>query len=172
MRKETWKPVKGFEGAYEVSDLGNIRSLHNVESSPMKPTKNYLGYLKIVLFKDGVPYYRTVHRLVADAFLPNPEKCPQINHINEDKADNRASNLEWCTAKYNANFGTRNDRIKKALTNKYGRGVYQFSLDGEFIAEYPSLSEAGRAVNASPSSIRHSCLGHRGPVSGFLWEFA
>ena len=170
-QKETWKPVMGFEGAYEVSDLGNIRSLNNLGATPMKPTRNNLGYMKIILWKGGTPTYRTIHRLVAEAFLPNPQKLPQINHKNEDKVDNRVENLEWCTAKYNANYGTRSCRIKEALTDKYGRAVLQFTLDGEFVAQYPSLSEAGRAVGCSPSSIRHSCLGHRGPVNGFLWEF-
>ena len=171
-QKEIWRPVAGFEGAYEVSNLGNIRSFKVGNGILMTPNRNKYGYMKVLLFKDGKPCCKNIHRLVAEAFIPNPNNLPQINHKNEDKADNRVENLEWCTCADNCNYGTRNDRVAKALTKKYGVPVYQFSLDGEFINRYDSLSDAGRKTNLSPSSIRHACRGEREDVGGFMWAFA
>ena len=99
-RTETWKPIKDFEGLYEVSDLGNVRSLNYHNWGIVKnlsPTVDKYGYLRVCLSKDESQFSRCVHRLVALAFLDNPDRLPQINHINEDKTDNRPCNLEWCT---------------------------------------------------------------------------
>lgn len=172
MIQEKWLPVKGFEGAYEVSNLGNVRSLKRDGGSLMALNKSNLGYMKVVLFFNGVPSYKSVHRLVAEAFIPNPLGLPCVNHKDENTSNNNVDNLEWCTAEYNNNYGTRNDKIKKAVTATVGQPVYQFDLEGNFVAKYKSLADAGRAVGQHASTIRHSCRGERGPVGGFLWQFA
>ena len=129
--EEIWKDVVGFEGLYEVSNYGRIRSLphetviHRKNATPyvlkkggviVNPQPRRHGYLSVWLYGNGGNNGRTgkqysVHRIVAEAFIPNPNQREEVNHINEDKADNRACNLEWCTHKENSNHGTRGQRI-------------------------------------------------------------
>ena len=102
---EIWKDIKGYEGLYEVSNQGNIRSLKT--GKLRKPTNNF-GYLRINLCKNNVVKFHMVHRLVAEAFIENNDpNLTQVNHKNENKQDNRVENLEWCDAKYNNNYGTK-----------------------------------------------------------------
>ena len=122
MRKEIWKPIDGFNGYYEISNFGNVRSVKRyvrsrggsrpVESRMKEQFFNPRGYLRVALFKEQKCKKFFVHRLVAMAFIPNPLNLPFINHKNEIKTDNRVENLEWCTAEYNDNYGSRNDKIK------------------------------------------------------------
>lgn len=131
MENEIWKPVRGYEGLYEVSNRGNVRSighygrtsrgngLHYFEGRVLSIGKSGGGYSQVQLCKNGRKC-KFVHRLVAEAFISNPDNLPQVNHINENINDNRVENLEWCTALYNANYGTRNERhslIKQAKKN-------------------------------------------------------
>lgn len=110
MTKETWKPVKGYEGLYEVSDKGNVRSLNyrglngRVHELVLLDVK---GYLKVNLWKDDEMKSHSVHRLVAEAFIPNPDGKPQVNHKDEVKSNNVVENLEWATSLENVNWGTR-----------------------------------------------------------------
>lgn len=106
---EKWKDVKGYEGLYQVSTLGRVRSFYTHNGSGQRilhSQKRSHGYLGVTLVKDGVPSCRNIHRLVAEAFIDNPCNYEQINHKDEDKTNNRVENLEWCTAKYNSNYGT------------------------------------------------------------------
>lgn len=111
---EIWKDVVGFEGLYQVSNLGNVKSLNYLRSGQERILKqntiNKRGCRQVKLFRDGKHYCKQVHRIVAEAFVPNPENKPQVNHINENPSDNRAINLNWMTAKENVNWGTRNER--------------------------------------------------------------
>lgn len=115
--QEEWREIEGYEGLYSVSDMGRVRK--NISGRILKP-RNLNGYQRVALYgKVGEPkgcrptdYF--IHRLVADAFIDNPENKPQINHINEDKSNNIVSNLEWCTALENSNHGTRTQRIAQA----------------------------------------------------------
>ena len=120
MEQEIWKPVEGFENLYAVSNLGRIKSLWFGREKILKPHK-VKGYLQVGLCRNGKIKQFYVHRLVAEAFLPNPLGLPEVNHKDENKSNNVVSdvvsNLEWCSHKYNSNFGTRNERVASALTN-------------------------------------------------------
>lgn len=114
---EVWKDIEGYEGLYQVSTLGNIRSFHNhrgVKVRILRPKRCPGGYLQVALAKDKVISYKLIHRLVAHAFIDNPFGYEQVNHKDEDKTNNRADNLEWCTAKYNSNYGTGSKRMSES----------------------------------------------------------
>lgn len=119
---EIWKPVKDFEGYYEVSDQGRVRSVDRFvldkggrlqfkKGTIMKYRPDRQGYLVIALCRNRHYLHKCVHTLVAEAFIPNPDNLPQVNHKDEDKSNNVVTNLEWCTSKYNANYGNRNQKV-------------------------------------------------------------
>lgn len=113
MNKEIWKDIKGFEGKYQVSNLGRIRNIQTKHICKATLQKKYImkqgGYYQITLWKGKYnSVTRTVHRLVAEAFIPNPDNLPQVNHIDHDRTNNCVDNLEWCTAKYNCNHKRNN----------------------------------------------------------------
>lgn len=122
MSEEIWKDIKGYEGIYQVSNLGRVKSLPRFHKTKngyyskvkiLTPIKNDRGYLLVGLSKEWKKQKIFVHRLVAEAFIPNPNNLPQVNHINEFEKDNNCvENLEWCSCKYNCNYGTRNSRIR------------------------------------------------------------
>ena len=116
---EQWRDIKGYEGMYQVSDLGRVRSKKYGYWRVLKSGKNPNGYLKIVLFKDGDRKQSYVHRLVADAFIENTDESKTIiNHINECKSDNRVSNIEYCTPQYNTNYNDVQFRKKNSVRRK------------------------------------------------------
>ena len=135
MTEEIWRPIVGYEGLYEVSNTGRVRSLDRYvkcdyekyrlhKGKVLSPGKDKDGYLSVVLSCNGKHKKIAVHRLVAQAFIPNPDDLPIINHKDEDKTNNRVDNLEWCTVKYNMNYGTRNIRIREtAIKNGYWTGL-------------------------------------------------
>lgn len=102
--KEVWASIKGYEGLYEVSNFGNVRSLKFGKIKYLKPANNGFGYYHVILCKNGIKKDYKVHRLVANAFIENPNNLPQINHIDENKTNNKASNLEWCDNQYNKRY--------------------------------------------------------------------
>ena len=107
-----------------------------------------------------------VHRLVAQAFVPNPKGHKEINHINEDKSDNRAENLEWCSRSYNVNYGKRIEKQRVHLLIP----VRQITLGGEFIRDFPSITDAGDSLGIHPSNISKVVNGDRKTAGGFIWE--
>lgn len=168
--QETWKPVQEYEGLYEVSDLGRVRALnykHTREVKILKIYKDRYGYLQVVLCKNGMRKQYTVHRLVALAFVEGYDLFRnQVNHLNEDKSDNRAINLEWVTASENINHGTHNERSAKARSIP----VVQLTLDYKFVAKWPSTHEAGR----NGFNYRHinSCCKHKlKSTSKYRWLY-
>lgn len=116
---EEWRPIVGYEGLYEVSSYGRVRSLDKYDSMNrfyegriLKLFADRLGYLRAQLYSNSKRKSFLVHRLVAEAFIPNPDNLPQVNHIDENPSNDNVDNLEWCSAKYNSNYGTRIDRIR------------------------------------------------------------
>ena len=113
LTNEVWRDIDGYDGMYQVSDLGRVRSRYSGEWKVMRAKKNRCGYLYLNLYKDGKGKSVTVHRLVANAFIPNSDESKtQINHRNEDKTENKVSNLEWCTAQYNLTYNNIHHRRK------------------------------------------------------------
>lgn len=181
--KEIWKPVVGYEGFYEVSDCGNVRSVsyyscyHKVvkrrEPRMLKLEKTRDGYLRVILSLYGKSKHYFVHRLVAFAFIPNPNNYPSINHKDENPKNNNVNNLEWCTFKYNSNYGTLPIRIRKNQTNApyHSKAVIQHSKDGRFIAKYPSTREAQRQTGIRCECITRVCKGRSVHAGGYKWEY-
>jgi len=177
---EVWKPVVGYEGLYEVSNLGRVRSLDRVVSGKdgctlsikgqmMHPTLNTTGYPFVGLRKDGKRGMYTVHRLVAKAFIPNPDNLAEINHKNEDKTDNRVANMEWCDHSYNMRFGTRGERCRKKADC---HAVVQMDMEGNVIAEYEAIKVAARVVGINNAeTITKCCKGTRPSAGGYRWKY-
>ena len=151
---EVWKKIKGFEN-YEISNEGRLKSLHFGKEifRKSKPTKQ--GYIRFALGKKGKQFIFLAHRLVAEAFIKNPEKKPCVNHKDENKSNNNVSNLEWVTHSENNNFGTRGNRIAKALFKK----VCKIDENGNIIQEFKSVNEASKESNLSASLISMICNG-------------
>lgn len=171
VEKEMWKPIKGYEGLYKVSNLGNIYSVYSKRNKSLCKSKR--GYFRVQLWKDNVGTHHFVHRLVATAFVDNPLGKPQINHIDEDKTNNKADNLEWCTQHENHNCGTINQRISKSLTNNPKKSKPCALLDdiGNVEKVFPSVYEASRQTGINVSSIRDVLHGRNKHAGGRLWQF-
>ena len=152
------KDVAGYEGLYAVTSCGKVYSYKSKKF--LKPKDNGHGYLCVGLWKNGEKKKYSLHRLVAEAYLPNPENLPMINHKDENKTNNCLQNLEWCDCKYNNNYGTRNERYKKP--------ILQYTLDGEFVREWECASDVGREVN---SNICNCLKGRRKTAYGYLWFY-
>jgi hypothetical protein len=164
---EVWNSVEGYE-EYQVSTMGNVKSFYNGKEKILKPRKDKNGYLVVNLWKNGKGKTYKVHRLVAEAFLPNPDNKPQINHLSEfEKANNHYSNLSWVTPKENTNWGTRTERMAKTRS----KPVYQYTLDGQFIKEWPSVQEVERQLGYSKGNICQCCLGKLKTAYGYIWQY-
>ena len=163
---EVWKDIPEYEGLYQVSNMGRVKSIGYGEERILKPGKLKKGYLQVILFKDGKQKHFQVHRLVALAFIQNPLNLPQVNHKNEDKTDNRVSNLEFCTNLYNVNYGTRNERIIKSKS----KPVAQYTLDGIFVGMYHSITEAARQGFKQPN-ISQCCNGKLKTYKNYIWKW-
>lgn len=183
MEKEIWKACKGFEQFYEVSNLGRVRSiaLFSARWKKVVPRKNPVlkeletsrfGYKRVLLCLYGVHYHCAVHRLVAQTFLPNVAGYPEVNHKDENKGNNHVSNLEWCSRKYNANYGSLPERISDRMSNHHPAAmrVFQFDLNGNFIREWKSQRQAGRAIGIDGTTIGRCIQGKYKHAGGFIWK--
>lgn len=178
MNEEIWRDIDGYDGMYQVSNQGRVKSLERTfidksgrkrafKECILKPNVVYGGYLTVSLCAGGKRKKLRVHRLVCEAFHKNPEKKPHVNHINETKTDNRSCNLEWMTATENNNFGTRNERISKARSKPVG----QYTLGGELVKIWSSTHEAQRQAGFSQGNISEVANGKRKQAYGFLWKY-
>ena len=178
MKNEEWRDVVGYEGRYQVSSMGRVKSLERKvrhwrggeriqKERILKPSNDRRGYLLVSLCDGEKRKTFSVHRLVCQAFHENPDNKPQVNHINEIKTDNRASNLEWATARENSNFGTRNERLGKAQSKSVG----QYTLDGELVKIWPSTIEVQRQTGFIQGNICKVANGNRKTAYGFIWKY-
>lgn len=184
MEGEVWKDVVGYEGLYQVSNLGRVKSLDKVistrngYSSFEKSIKGrvlkqvlVMGYLKVHLVNIGKGKSIPVHRFVAMAFISNKNNYPQVNHKDEDKTNNIVDNLEWCTALYNNNYGTRNERISKNQNNdRKNKPILQFTSDGKFVKEWVSITEASK-YGFQRRSIQRCLNGEYKRHYKFIWKY-
>lgn len=182
---EIWKDIKGYEGIYQVSNLGRVRSLDRVNERGrkkkgmlLKPKLKRDGYVDVHLtFKDkGKDQNIKIHRLVAEAFMPIPEELKkwygtqylQINHKDENKQNNCVDNLEWCTAQYNSMWGTKRERQKE----KIKKSVMQYDMDGTFIKKWDSIKDATYSIVGHNSGRIIDCLkGRSTSAYGYKWKY-
>lgn len=184
---EEWLPIEGYEN-YQVSNLGRVKSLKYGKEKILSQCRLKNGYLYVVLCKNGKMKGFRVHRLVAMAFLENPNNYTCINHKDEDKTNNCVDNLEWCTQKYNSNYGTCQERRVastdykafqerrvanidwKSVAEKKSKQVYQYTKDEKLVAIWQSTAECGRS-GFDQGHIAKCCLGKRKQHKGYIWSY-
>lgn len=181
---EIWKDIPGYEGLYQVSNYGRVKSIDRNVNHPKGGTRKIKGniisqhlvghgYYHIVLSKGGKVTGHLVHRLVAMAFVPNPDNLEQVNHRDENKINNHAENLEWCDCTYNNNYGTVRERHSKACTNHPALSKpVRMIKDGKTIREFESMQEAARITGSKRQGIYACCVGIQKHHNGCQWEYA
>ena len=178
---EEWRNIEKYEGSYQVSNEGRVKSIERkvpfrnsfrtIKERILKLIDDEDEYKVVNLYKEGSKKMKKVHRLVADAFIPNPDKLPQVNHKDENHSNNNVDNLEWCDPPYNLNYGSRNARASQTSFNgKKSKKVNQYTLEGEFVKEWPSMREAERN-GFDATSISNCCLGKQQTHKGYKWSF-
>lgn len=193
MDNEIWKDVVGYEGIYQVSNLGNVKSLdrhykqlnnngkecnHFYKGRKLKQHLNNAGYLKVQLSYKYKSIPKRVHRLVAEAFIPNPNNYKCVNHIDGNKLNNNVDNLEWCTYSYNTKHAFKNGLRKPTWQNKTGKlnplsfKVSQYDLNGNFIKEWDCLRDIQRELNVFAISVSRCCRGIQKTAGGYKWRYA
>ena len=198
---EIWKDIPDYEGLYQVSTLGNVKSLKRGKERLLKPSKTNNGYMFVTLYKNTKHKIFKVHRLVAMTFLENPNNLSCVNHKDENKDNNHVDNLEFCTHEYNNNYGTRNERVSKKMKGKKcsdetkqkmseaNKGkkcsdetkqkmsetkripILQYTLIGEFIREWDSATQASEELGISKGNITAVCKGKRKTCAVFVWRY-
>ena len=182
---EVWRDIQGYEGLYQVSNKGRVKSVERYDSLGRAVKERILyqhkekkGYMRVSLSKFGIQSYFKVHRLVANAFIENHDKLPQINHIDEDKCNNTVSNLEWCTNQYNSSYGTRVDRIlssrgqsRKQKPNGR-RKISQYTRDGVLLKTWDNAKEVKKSIGIDNGDIAKCCKGIYKQVGGYRWKYA
>lgn len=168
---EVWKDIKGYEGLYQVSNQGRIKSLRYRNSNKTAILKTQInsrnGYVQIVLSKNNIHKTKKVHRLVAEAFLINLNNYPCINHKDENRQNNNIKNLEWCTYSYNNVYNGRSKRVAKIQ----GKEVKQLDKTGNVINVFESTRQAGRVTGYNQRHISECCRGLVKTCGGYIWEY-
>ena len=186
--EEIWKDIEGYEGLYQVSNNGFIRSLDKFDSigrrikgKHIKTQESRFGYYRVSLCREGKVTTHSVHRLVAQTFIPNTDNKPEIDHINTNRTDNRVENLRWVTRKENNEnpltkiHKKRGNEHPKPFKGKVGilhptsKSVLQYTKDGIFVKRWESISLANKHYNTT--HISDCCLGKRKNCVGFVWVF-
>lgn len=176
--REIWKDIQGFEGLYKISNKGRVFSSgtsrrengtgnYNREGKLLKQFENNKGYMLVHLYKFGKDYQKLVHRLVAEAFVENKNNYKVVNHKDENAKNNNADNLEWCTQKYNMNYG----KVPQKIGVANSKSVVQKDKNGTVIKVYPSALEAQRQLGIRNSNINECCQKKRKTAGGYIWEF-
>lgn len=183
---EIWKDIPNYETLYQISNLGNVKSLSygakNIKRSNrqklLKLSLNNCGYVKVQLYKNGKATEHYVHRLVALAFIPNPNKLPQVNHIDGNKTNNCSENLEWVTASDNQKHAiTHGLRCSSPMIGRFGRlhptskKILQYDKYNNLIAKWDTLSEASTQLNLSISALSATLHNKQKTCGGFIWKF-
>ena len=175
-----WRDVVEYEGLYKVSNLGRVMSCERhvnvcgggkrlVKSKILKPFSCPGGYLEVNLWKNNKVKTTMIHRIVAKAFISNQNNLPEVNHKDENKKNNCVDNLELCTSKYNANYGSRTQKMKD---KKETKPVFMISKDGEVLKRFNSLGDAARETGVDISAIIRVCKGKQKTSMGYRWAYA
>lgn len=162
---EIWKDIPEYEGLYQISNLGNVKSLyritnnnHIIHEKILKPQENYNGYLIVNLYKNNKMESKLIHRLVGKTFIDNPNNYNYINHIDKNKNNNNANNLEWCTQSYNVIYSK-------------GRRINQYDKNDNFIKTWNSIADVKRLLNIDSGLIVRCCKGIKKSAGGFKWKY-
>lgn len=192
VKGEEWRPIKGYEGMYEVSNLGRVKRLPLGKQWPYRQTHNNIrkpkltrrGYLSVNLSKNNIVKEHLIHRLVAEAFIPNADNLPIINHKDCNPQNNNVDNLEWCSYSYNNTY--MNCAQARALSRKEHdpenavwkrnarllyKAVLRFDRNGKFLGRYESLTSAARESNESQTSICNCCRGKINNTRNSIWKY-
>ncbi len=201
---EIWKDIEGYEGLYQVSTLASVKRLQShIHAEPyvLKQRIGYTGYYEVVLSKNGKTKNHKVHRLVAQAFVPNPLCLPQVSHLDETRTNNLPENLTWATnvencrmplrrvrcanamlgkkmseetkAKMRASYGKQREYFKDRKSGDYvvARKVLQYAKDGSLIKEFASLTDAQKETGVWYTHISACCFHKRKSAGGYIWKF-
>lgn len=179
---EVWKDIPGYEGLYQVSNMGRVKSLERTKDNNggkvaiperiMRTSVDTVGYSIVCLTKDGKRKTHKIHRLVGMAFVPNPENKQEINHKDGDKRNNCAVNLEWSTRLENMHHAYATGLACGVKNNATSTAVRQYDKNMNFVAEYPSVSEAERITGIKQSNICYCCQNKRLTAGGYIWKYS
>lgn len=183
-KNEIWRDIEGYEGLYQVSSLGRVKTIERIftdskgreykiisQIKQIFKTKN--GYIRVKLWKNGKSKNFFVHRLVAIAFIDNPNNFRCVNHKDENKENNCVDNLEWCDHKYNNNYGNHKNKVSNTQKNRkdLSKPIIQIDLEGNIINQYHSIKEAARYNNLFHSNISKVLLGKYKTCGGYIWKY-
>lgn len=182
MSNVLWKDVVNYKDLYKISNNGDVCSVdryinksngikecpHFFKGRLLKQYTNKDGYKRVCLRNKNAKW-KFVHRLVAEAFIPNPDNLPEVNHKDENKDNNCVDNLEWCEKLYNMNYGERNKKIKENNANT--TSILQFDLEGNFMQEYSRISDACDKYHIRSSGISNCCRGLYKQSGGYIWKY-
>ncbi|QEE50332.1 hypothetical protein FUA48_12310 [Flavobacterium alkalisoli] len=192
LENEIWRDVLNYEGCYQISNLGRVKSVERkvkssrsktgyrtIKEKLMTPLLSKYGYYRVHLMKEGKSFIAMVHRLIAEAFIPNPNNKPQVNHINLIRTDNRIENLEWMTNKENMrhawdNNSANKEAIKKATIiaqERNKKAVIQYNVNMEIVKTFLSIKDASEECNIRHSNIGMCCSGKIKTAGGFIWKY-
>lgn len=177
---EIWKDIQGYEGLYQVSNLGQVKSLAKFKGTNykqfiaeriMKQKDNGFGYLTVGIRRSGKSTTTYIHRLVAQAFIPNPDNLPEVNHIDGNKLNNAADNLEWCDRAENERHAYKSGLKKVGEGNVLSKKIAQYTLDGVLVKTYPNARFVKKELGYEDSVIRRCARRVIETVYGFKWQY-
>ena len=180
--REIWKDISGYEGLYQISNFGRVKSLnynHTKKEKVLCEKNHKSNYVTVMLCKNGENKNKSIHILVASAFIPNPNNYPCVNHIDGNKKNNNVDNLEWCTHKQNVEHA-----IKTGLANHYGmlgrtgaknnlsKKIVQYDLQGDVVNRWDCISDAARFYGIRSGNISNCLTGRKKSYKGYIWRYA